>query len=106
MPTYEIWWAYFYFGYPDKILDFGIWIFLLPTRKSPLIFLVFLQLWEESLHYPRKISNVHVKTLTTDLVGRRWFWFSTLEQVAGADFLSGSIWWPGSSEETTALLVP
>jgi hypothetical protein len=35
-------------------------IFLLATQKGPLIFLVFLQLWEGSLQYPRKISDGHV----------------------------------------------
>ena len=67
MPLYEIWWAYFYLGYPEEILDFEILqtgyfsdlIFVVATRRGPLIFLVFLQLWEGSLQYPRKISNGH-----------------------------------------------
>ena len=49
-----------------------------------------------------RVNNL--KGLTSALPGRQWFWFSTLEQVAGADFLAEAIWRPGKGEEPMALI--
>ena len=49
-----------------------------------------------------RVTNL--KGLTSALPGRQWFWFSTLERVAGADFLAEPIWWSGKGEEPMALI--